>query len=513
VSLERLAGSLFWVGFDGVDADDAGLDALLALAPGGIVLFGRNVTTPEATAALCAGLRERLGPESGTVPLIALDQEGGRVTRLGRGFATFPSALALGAAGNVALAERAGLAMATEIRRAGAEVDFAPVLDLLLEPAGTVIGTRALGDDPARTGPLGAALARGLQAGGVASVLKHFPGHGASAVDSHLALPRIETDAETLRVRELAPFAAGIAVGALGVMAGHLMVPALDALRPATTSRRILHDLLRDELGFGGLCFTDCLLMDALSREPGTVAAAVDALEAGADALTISHDLVTALAARDAIVAAVRSGRLALSRLEEAHERGLTFRRKLDALAATRAVEPDPAGVARLVGAGAVALVRGDPVLDPGRVLNLVSFESEATAADGIGSRAGASSLHVLLRERKIRAESLRVPLDPPPELLAVLSELLAAQGERRVAIVARRAHLFPAQARAIDALLEASPDAMVIVALEPFDVPRFPQARTVLCTFGDDATTFEALADILAGRAEPHGSVPVTLR
>ena len=509
MTLERLAGSLFWVGFAGTAPGTvADIERLRALGPGGLILFARNVTAPETTAALVESLRVALTNADGDAPQIAIDQEGGRVARLQRGFATFPSALALGASGDPVLAERFGLALATEIRRAGAAVDFAPVLDLLLEPGSTVIGTRALGDDPARVAPLGAALARGLQRGGVASVLKHFPGHGASAVDSHLDLPHILVDGEVLRARELEPFRAGIAAGALGVMAGHLLVPALDSQRPAGSSRRLLYDVLRDELGFDGLCFTDCLSMDAIARDPGTIAAAVDALEAGADALTISHDLELAVAARDAIVAAVRAGRLPLERLEAARSRAATFRRKLEALSAAREVEPAPATVARLVAEAAIALVRGNPVLDPGRVLNLISFEG--SAADGVGSRAEASALHVMLRERKIRAESLRVPLDPPPEIVAMLVDLLSMQGDRQVAIVTRRAHLVPAQARAVDALLERSPDARVIAALEPFDVARFPQARTVLCTFGDDATTFEALASVLAGRAVPRGRLPV---
>ena len=509
MTLERLAGSLLWVGFDGVGAADAPLEALTELAPGGLVLFARNVTTPEATAALVGSLREALGSGE-SAPLVAVDQEGGRVARLGRGFATFPSALALGATGDARLAEALGTALATEISRAGAQVDFAPVLDLLLEPASTVIGTRALGDDPARSAPLGAALVRGLQAGGIASVVKHFPGHGASPVDSHLALPRIEAGAATLRARELVPFAAAIAAGALGVMAGHLLVPALDGERPASLSRHILHRLLREEMGFEGVCFTDCLLMQAIAREPGTTAAAVAALEAGADALTISHDLVAARAARDAIVAAVRSGRVPLARLEEAHARGVALRSRVAELALRRTADAGPAATARRVAEAAVTLVRGEPVLDSSRVVNVIAFDG--SASDGIGSRAGGTALHVMLRERKIRAESLRVPLEPLAGDLETLADVLSAQRERRLVILARRAHLLPAQAAAIDALLAADADAILVAVLEPFDVSRFPQARTVLCTYGDDLTTFEALAAILAGRIEPHGRMPVRL-
>lgn len=510
MTLETLAGSLFWAGFDGAAAGEVALGTLRELAPGGVVLFARNVSAPATTSALAERLRAELTTSDGTVPHVALDQEGGRVARLGRGFTTFPSALALAANGDAVLAERFGAALAEEVRRAGAGVDFAPVADLLLDPDNAAVGTRSLGDDPSRVATLAAAQVRGLQGGGVASVLKHFPGHGATSIDSHMALPRIDAAAATLRARELVPFVAGIAAGALGVMAGHLMVPALDERHPATWSRRILTGLLREELGFTGLCFTDCLLMDAVARDPGTVEAAVAAVAAGADALIVSHDLSSALAARAALVAAVRAGRLPLGRLEEARERGASFRSRLAALAGRRSSEADPAGVARLVAAGAVTLVRGNPVLDPARVVNVVSFEGDA--ADGIGSRAGNAGLHVMLRERRIRAESLRVPLDPPAGMLETLGSVLETQRERGLVVIARRAYRIPAQARAIEALLATWPGALLVSALEPFDVPRFPQARTVACTFGDDAVTFEALADILSGRASPRGTLPVHL-
>jgi beta-N-acetylhexosaminidase len=512
LTLEGLAGSLLWVGFPGATPEEVPLAALRDLAPGGLVLFGRNVTAPEATARLVEAVRGALARGAGGPPPVAIDQEGGRVARLQRGFAAFPSALALGACADAGLAHAFGSGLATEIRRAGAGVDFAPVLDLLLDPGSTVIGTRALGDEPQAVAPLGAAMVRGLQGGGVAAVVKHFPGHGASAVDSHLALPRIEASPDELRARELVPFAAAFEAGALGVMAGHLLVPSFDPERPASLSRRTLDDVLREQLGFRGLCFTDCLLMEAIARRPGgSVAAAVDALEAGADALVISHDLETARAARDAIVAAVRSGRIPLARLEEARARAAAFASALDASAARAASESDPAAVARRVAAGAVTLVRGRAALDATRIVNVIAFEGDAS--DGIGSRVERTPLHVLLRERRVRAESLRLPLEPTAGDLETLDDVLSTQRERQLVIVARRAHLFPAQAAAIDALLVASPDAVLVAALEPFDVERFPEARSVLCTYGDDATTFEALAEILSGRAEARGRMPVRLR
>ncbi len=509
--LERLAASVLCVGFPGDSPEAVPLETLRTLRPGGFVLFARNVSMPEGTRALvdalCAVAYDAGDP---VAPLVAIDQEGGRVARLQRGAVIFPSAMAVGACADAALAERVGLALASELRRCGVSLDFAPVADLALAAESGVIGTRAFSDDPADAAACVAALVRGLQRGGVGATLKHFPGHGASAADSHLTLPSLDVSLETLRARELVPFRAGIAAGADAVMAGHVLLPALDAARPASLSPRILVELLRDELGFEGVCFTDCLEMDALAGWPGGVpGAALAALAAGADGLVISHRLELAVAARDAIVAAVVAGALPRARLEQAAARMLALRVRLERSAPES--ERDPAAVAALVAHEALTLVRGSVPELAGRVVNVVSFEG--AKADGVGSRvASHSALHLALRTRRVRGESLRVPLEPDELALEALLELIAAQPERPLVILTRRALVHAAQAHAVDALLAVAPDALLVAALEPFDVARFPQARNVACTYGDDEPSFEALADVLAGRAVARGRLPVTL-
>jgi len=317
--LEALAGAVLCVGLPQADLSAADGAELSALAPGAVVLFARNVSTLEGTRALLADARAAIG---GDAPALGcVDQEGGRVVRLGFAAEAMPSMMALGATGNAALAERAGAQLASELRAIGANVDFAPALDLALEPQSTVVGTRSLGADPQVVAELGAALVRGLQGRGVAATVKHFPGHGATALDSHLTLPVVSAGLATLRTRELVPFAAAFAAGARALMAAHVVVPALDAERPASLSPRILGDLLRAEMRFEGVCFTDCLTMEAIARAPGTVRGAALALAAGADMALISHDLALGRAARDEIVAAVEAGTLPLERLHEAPPR------------------------------------------------------------------------------------------------------------------------------------------------------------------------------------------------
>src|SRR5581483_739592 len=195
-------------------------------------------------------------------PIIAIDQEGGRVARIRDGVEEIPSALAIAAAcagaGNDELAREAGRQIAFDLRRIGANVDFAPVADLALTRMNTVIGTRAFGDDPRRVAQLAGAFAAGLERGSVAATFKHFPGHGSTAVDSHLELPAIDEDETTLRSRDLIPFAE-LLPRARAVMTAHIVARAFNAGRPATVSYRILTELLRGELHFQGVCFTDCL--------------------------------------------------------------------------------------------------------------------------------------------------------------------------------------------------------------------------------------------------------------
>jgi len=494
-------------GFSGDRPDASTLRELAELAPAGLVLFSRNVSSPEATRELAAAACAASGPQT----FVAIDQEGGRVARLRGGFTPIPSMMALGACGDAGLAERIGAAIALDLARAGASVDFAPVLDLALEPANTVIGTRAFGDDPVRAGVLGAALVRGLQGAGICATLKHFPGHGATKLDSHRALPRLDADSATLHDRELVPFAAGIAAGARAVMSAHVVVPALDPEAPATLSRRILNDVLRDELGFRGVCFTDALEMAALADSVGSARAAVLAIAAGADCVVASEGLDLARSVCSALRAAVESGELPLARLRDAAMRTARLREGLPPIVVPGPFEGQANDAGMLVARRAMTLLQGDARLDPERAVSIVSFEGSefdgaAGAADG-----ERPSLNLALRRRRLRSESLRVPLDPEPEMIAQLLDVVDKLGHQLV-LVLRRAHLHAGQRAAVEALLAAAPHAVAVSALEPFDAPLAMRARGIVCTYGDDECAIEALADVLSGRAGATGSLPVRL-
>ncbi len=453
---------------------------------GGYLLFERNGPTLPEIRALTDALRGR----DELAPLIAVDQEGGRVMRLQRGVEPIPSMMALGAAADIELARRTGEQMAVDLRRAGCTVDFAPVLDLAVDSRNTVIGTRSFGADPLQVTALGAAFARGLQDGGILPCYKHFPGHGATTVDSHEALPVVDCDEATLRARDLVPFAA-VAKDAPAMMSAHVVERAFDPTCPATLSPRIATTLLRGELGFRGAFVSDCLEMSAVASGSGENAVA--ALSAGADVLLFSHDLDSANAAVAAIEAAVDDCRIPLERLEEAYARVQRLR-----LAGSRPLpldaSPPHPGVGREVARRAVTLLRGVAYADP-----LASIE--------ISFGGGEATL-----EREAPAlQQARVPIDPSQE---DLGPMLAAieRSQRRPIVLMRRAHLYPAQAGAIRSILRLAPDALVASMLEPFDLELFGNARHLVAVYGDDPASIGGLADVLFSGSIPSGRLPVNL-
>jgi beta-N-acetylhexosaminidase len=506
-----LARGVLAVGFGGNDPASAPLAELRAFAPGAIVLFGRNIGSPDDVRGLCAALRE--GGE--VPPLIAIDQEGGSVARIRAGVAQLPSAMAVGASGNVALAESLGTLLGRDLARLGISVDFAPVADLASARPGGAIGTRAYSDDPERVAAFAERAARGLARGGVLPVLKHFPGHGATIEDSHHELPRIVTDAASLRRRDLLPFARVIASGAVPmVMTAHLVVEAFDADRPATLSPRVLGELLRGEFGFDGVIVTDCLEMDAIASTVGTVAGAVAALAAGADLLLISHQLDLAHAAADAIVDAIDDGRIPLARLHDAHARVMALRERCATLQpCTDSLDDD---LPRAAAQRAVTVVRGDVGLAAGQPVTVISFEDVRPSAAGASGAAArheaAPTLSSALRQRGVKSEHLRVARDPDSDDVALLLDVIARLGDREFVAVTRNAFASAAQRAAVERLLAIAPQTIVVAAAQPHDAVLWPAARRVACTYGDTPLAFEGCADVLTGRAIASGRLPLRL-
>ncbi len=292
-------------------------------AVGGVVLMGRNVGPPAQTRATIAELQGKAKARGLPLLFVAVDQEGGRVQRLGPPhYPKHPAARAIGNTGDPAQARAAAWRIGEELRALGFNWDFAPVLDVNNNPNNPVIGDRAYGDDPALVAAMGTQAVRGFQEdAGILACGKHFPGHGDTDTDSHHALPRIPHGRDRLDAVELVPFRAALEAGLAAVMTSHILFPALDARLPATLSPAILTGLLRGELGFDGMIITDDLEMKGVAEGWGAAEAAVLAVQAGADILLCCHTWETQREIRQALVAAVETRRLPESRVDEAVSR------------------------------------------------------------------------------------------------------------------------------------------------------------------------------------------------
>lgn len=305
MSLREEAATLVIAGIPGETVDETARRLVVQDKIGGIILFRRNVRSPEQTHSL---IRELKGLRTQPL-LLSVDQEGGRVQRLRRPFTEFPAMRALGDTGDLALAREVGAQLGREVRAVGFDFDFAPVVDVDTNANNPVIGDRSFSSAPDLVSAMATAVAQGLGDAGVLSCAKHFPGHGDTLEDSHHDLPTLPHDYERLRRVEWPPFAALAKAGVDSVMTAHVVFSALDPQVPATLSKKCL-DILRHELGFQRAIISDDLEMKAIADRYSVPEAAVQAIAAGCDTLLVCHSYERQQATIDALVKAVEGRRI-----------------------------------------------------------------------------------------------------------------------------------------------------------------------------------------------------------
>ncbi|MFG2160237.1 glycoside hydrolase family 3 protein [Streptomyces olivaceus] len=486
-ALTRDALTVLQPGFAGTTAPDW-LLRRLGEGLASVALFGRNVTSPEQVAALTAQLRA----EREDV-LVAIDEEGGDVTRLEvRTGSSFPGNHALGAVDDVGLTREVAAALGRRLADSGVDFNWAPSADVNSNPDNPVIGVRAFGADTDLVARHTAAYVTGMQSAGVATCTKHFPGHGDTGIDSHHAVPLIDVDADILAARDLVPFRAAVAAGSRAVMSAHILVPALDPDRPATLSRRILTELLRGELGYDGLIVTDGIEMRAIAGTYGIERGTALAIAAGADAICVGGGLSdedTVRRLSDALVEAVRSGELPEERLADAAERVRSLSRW------TTANRP---------GARPGDTADGDVGLRAARRALRVTAAADFTPLTGAPYVAAFTPVANI-------AVGDETPWGVAAELRRLLpgtetgsfsgpdagAEALAAADGRRVVAVVRDEHRHPWMAAALDTLLAARPDTVVV----EMGVPRAePRGALHLATHGAARVCGLAAAEAVVG-------------
>ncbi len=487
--IDRLVNACLMPGFAGPVVPEW-IGTALENGLAGICVYGQNLPSADETEMAADRARDLSAAVRSARPdaLVALDEEGGDVTRLDyRLGSRYPGNLALGTVDDESLTEAVATAIGSDLRRAGVNVDFAPSVDVNSDIRNPVIGVRSFGADPQAVARHGAAFVRGLRAAGVAATAKHFPGHGATTVDSHLGLPVIDADEETFRGRDLPPFAAAVEAGAELVMTSHVVFTALDDV-PATLSRRLLQGLLRDELGFDGVVVTDALDMAGVRAAHGIAEAGALAMAAGSDLLLIGAEdgQEHCAALRAAIGRHLHDGRLTEERLHEAAGRVTSLRERLAGrAAATPADDGDDLGLA-----AARAALR-DRSVSP---LDAAPMVVELRAGTNLAVGGAKWSLAEPLSARRPLSGVLTVTADGPSADQAVA----AADGAPLVVAV-RDAYRSEWQREWLWRLTESRPDAVVVALGMPADLDLVP--GPAVAAHGAARANTRAVADLLTGR------------
>jgi len=314
------------VGIEGYDLDENAKKMIQEHRVGGIILYKKNVKNAEQLLALINSIKKA---NEKCIPLfISVDEEGGIVSRMPNEIKRLPSARVIGKKNDEKLAYDVGAVIAQQIKAFGFNMDFAPVLDINSNPRNPVIGDRAFGTEQEIVSRIGIATMKGIQSNGVISVVKHFPGHGDTSVDSHIGLPVLDNDLNRLQNFELIPFKHAIENNVDAVMVAHILLTGLDKESPATMSKIIITDILKKEMDFQGVIITDDMTMGAIMENFEIGDAAVKSFVAGADIILVAHENDNQIRVLEALKKAVEDGIITKSRIDESVYKILKLKRK-----------------------------------------------------------------------------------------------------------------------------------------------------------------------------------------
>lgn len=524
MSLEQRIGQLLIAGFDGMTVTPEIAELITHRHVGGVILFARNIREPHQTLELTTRMQALAKDAGHPYPLlIAVDQENGVVRRLAHGATVFPGNMAVAATGSTELAYEIARATGRELRALGINMNLAPVLDINNNPANPVIGVRSFGEDPREVASYGAAAIRGYHEAGVISCAKHFPGHGDSVTDSHLALPIIPHALDRLEAVELPPFKAAIASGVETMMMGHPAFPQLTGSQgtPATISPRMVRELARRQMGYEGVITTDDMEMRAITETVGTERGVALALKAGCDLAFVSHRYDRQTGALDAVYAAVASGELPEETVRQAVERVLRLKsRRLSWEGQEDGTPPIEVGSEerqRLAQRGyerSITLVRDERRLLPLQLAShqriLVLYPARESLTGVEDNRFPEGFMATIIRQRHPNTGALPLSLRPDAEE----RERVARQSATAdlTVIATMNANLFPEQAELVQRMLQAGCEVIGVAVRNPYDLLTFPALSTYLATYEYTPGALEAAARALFGEITPVGRLPVTL-
>ncbi|MGO4731795.1 beta-N-acetylhexosaminidase [Paenibacillus sp. 2KB_22] len=541
LTLEQKVGQLLMCGFHGQQADEQITHLIRDYHIGGVIYFRRNVQSVDQLTRLSAEL-QNMAAAAGAIPLmISVDQEGGMVARIDKeGMTQVPGNMALGATGNPEYTLECTQILGRELKGIGIDMNLAPVVDVNNNPLNPVIGVRSYGEHAESVAAHGVAAITGYQSQGIAATAKHFPGHGDTAVDSHLGMVTVPHDRNRLEQMELLPFRRAIEAGVDAIMTAHVMFPSIEPEPiPATLSRKVLTGLLREEMGFKGIIITDCLEMHAISKPYGVAEAAIRAVEAGADLILVSHTLQDQVAAVEAIVQAVRTGRITEDIINKALERIITWKAArcgypdtgLDSPKASETIEAtdvepvnynestEPSDPSELnestlfkIASSSITIVHNDGLLplDPEKDVHVIWPEVvQRTEVDEPWSHT--ESLGIALSQLRGRVREHNITTQPTYDQAdRILGEVLESE-QVIVCTYTSAGHLPKGQQYLVEKLSENH--SLIVIALRnPYDLLEISRPGSYVCTYENTPAVVRALSHVLTGELQPTGRLPVRL-
>jgi beta-N-acetylhexosaminidase len=511
LTLEQKVGQMLMVGLPGPFLDDVTRQRIVDLGVGGVIFLERNTTSPEQVREFTQAMQSLAINQGPGLPLfIGWNQEGGSVIRRAAGLTQFPANMAVGLAGQPETAFDIGQATAEEMLSLGVNMNFAPVLDVNTEPANPVIGLRSYGDIPELVAAYGQNYIQGQQQAGVIDVAKHFPGHGGVDVDSHLALPTLNSSLESLMQRELPPFQAALDADVAAVMVAHIQIPSLDPSgRPASLSDEIINGLLRDRLGFDGVIMTDALGMKAITDQYSFEEGAIQAVLAGNDMLLSVETSDQPERIHQALLGAVQDGRISEAQIDDSVRR--LIRLKLAA-----PINPGPAGpllpnqevhrtLAENLGREAVKLLQDEsdwlPLTASSRIVLITPDKMNPGPTTGDQK----SALGEKLAERGLNVTELFYNHESPEDIASIQSQALSLAPSADVylvvtwdAILRYAHHQETAQENLVNALLTTGKPVVVVFGQLPYDAERLPDVPAQIAMYGDTAGQIEGVVSLL---------------
>lgn len=533
LTTEQKVGQLILAGFYGHEPSEDVRELIEKYHVGNILLFSRNLESPAQALQMNDALQQ-IAMAAGGVPLaISTDHEGGCTQRLSNGVTTLPGNMALGAIGDEETAYRHGAIQAKELLAMGINQNLGPVLDINMVARSPIIGPRAFGDLAAECARLGAPLVKGMQDHGVNATIKHFPGQGAIAIDTHHDSPSLGLPREELIKRELLPFKAAIDVGAASIMTAHVKLPAIEKQDiPVTMSRAVMTDLLRGEFGYDGVVMSDGLEMQAITRFFPVGEAAVQGLLAGCDMLMVCHTLEEQLEVRNAILKAAEEGRIPAARIDEAAGRVLAMKSRFWDGAA-QAAASGTAGIgehleqAVEMSRRAVTLLRNDEELLPLKLGEgdkvFTAYAAPVETLEGWEQiKDGATPLGEAFKARHANVADSYV--HPVADAAVIEALKKKAAGASLIVVTTISGHniwgghpnpltVFDEQEQMVKGLLQTGIPLIVVSTRLPYDIINLPGAKTALAAYSWWRPSMDAVVDVLFGTVKPAGKLPVEIK